>query len=193
MVVIGIDQSYKRCGISKCKDGKLKIVKSINFPECKCNTDKRKYLINILTKILQKEASKDDFDDSNIMIIVERIRLSSQGFLSQDYIKSTGALIATIIDVAKTYNIKVFSVDTRAWKSQVIGTSKGITEKKIITKGKNKGKVKMIENKKILTQRYITKLGFDVMDDDDAADSAGIALFYFKSKEPMKFLKEEKY
>lgn len=59
-----------------------------------------------------------------VEVIIERIRLRSQGFLNIDYIKSIGALNALIVDLCNVYGIKVSSVDTRCWKAQVVGTSK---------------------------------------------------------------------
>ena len=35
-----------------------------------------------------------------------------------------GALTSVIVDVCYEYDIPVYSVDTRAWKAQVVGTSK---------------------------------------------------------------------
>ena len=45
----------------------------------------------------------------NIICVIERIRLRSQGFLNINYIKSIGALNALIVDLMYEYNIKVYS------------------------------------------------------------------------------------
>lgn len=114
--------------------------------------------------------------------------------MSTDYIKQTGALIATIVDVAYEHDIPVYSVDTRAWKSAVIGTSKPEDG-----------------NKKLPAINYVRKLGWEdailipikkkrkdsfekdgkhFAWNDDAADSACIALFGFTPGYKSK-LKEE--
>ena len=41
MVIIGIDQSYTRTGITILNDKKIICMKSLNFEDCKTNTDKR--------------------------------------------------------------------------------------------------------------------------------------------------------
>jgi Holliday junction resolvasome RuvABC endonuclease subunit len=79
-------------------------------------------------------------------------------------IKTGVSILTCIIDVAYANGIKVYSVDTRAWKSAVIGTSK--------PKG---------GDKKLPALEFVKSLGFEVYDDDDAADSACIALFYWYS------------
>lgn len=191
-IVIGLDQSYNNTGISIAADGKLKVVKSIPLSGCQNNSEKRLLIRNKLICILDKMSQKA----SQITIICERIRTFSGGFLSTDYIKSTGALIATIVDVARDYDIRVYSVDTRSWKSAIVGTSKG-------DDAGNKGP----------TIKYVRKLGFEdsllvplkrakkgsftrggkhYMWNDDAADSACIALYGFIPKSQQKLKLEDK-
>lgn len=119
-VIIGIDQSYKNTGISIVCDGVLKQVKSIKLNDCQSNSERRRVLSQKLNSLLKLVVQKSDEQ----VCIIERIRLQSQGFINIDYIKSIGALNATIVDCCSHYNIKVYSVDTRCWKAQVVGTSK---------------------------------------------------------------------
>lgn len=119
-IVIGIDQSYKNTGISVSADGKLLKVSSINLEKYCNNSNKREYLAGRLKKILEKIYNKA----GEVVCIIERIRLRSQGFLNIDYIKSIGALNALIVDTMSLYGIPVYSVDTRCWKAQIVGTSK---------------------------------------------------------------------
>lgn len=163
-IVIGLDESYTRTGVGIAADGKLLMVKSTPFKGCKNKSEKRKHLANILNKLLTKASSEANL----VIVICERIRTFTKGDkLRPNYLKSTGALIATIVDTAYEHGIEVYSVDTRSWKSKVVGTSKG-------------GKMPTI--------KYIEKLGFDVSYenkkgelkyDDDAADAGGIALYGF--------------
>lgn len=205
MVVIGIDQSYTRTGITVLEDKQILRMKSIDFKECKNNTEKRLEIYTYLETIF-KHRLKKQIEQNNVIIITERIRLRSQGFLSEAYIKSTGALIATIIDVASLYNITVYSVDTRSWKSQIVGDSKplqnpyGINPEKYRTilymrdKGllkyiaeeyKGRGK-KGIINVKIGGEKVPCKIN------DDMADSYCIAMYGFIPKTKQK-LKEETF
>lgn len=205
MVVIGIDQSYTRTGITILQDRKILRMKSINFEECKNNTEKRLAIYTYLETIFKRRL-KRQIEQNNVIIITERIRLRSQDFLSEAYIKSTGALIATIIDVAKLYHIPVYSVDTRSWKSQIVGDSKplqnsyGINPEKyrtilymrdkgllkyIVEEYKGKGK-KGVINVKTGGEKVPCKIN------DDLADSYCIAMYGFLPKTKQK-LKEETF
>lgn len=118
-LVIGIDQSYTRTGISIAGDGRLLKVGYIPFEPSECHSEKRKKVRGILTQIIKLNKPKA----KQMVVIVERIRQFSSGTLSMDYIKSTGALIGCIVDTANEFDVPVFSADTRSWKSQVVGTS----------------------------------------------------------------------
>lgn len=207
-IIIGIDQSYTRTGITVLKDKKLHRMKSLDFKGCRNNTEKRELLSGVLESLI------NETDSDNIKIITERIRLRSQGFLSEAYIKSTGALIATIIDVADTYDIPVYSVDTRSWKSQIVGNSKpldnpyGINPEKyrticylrdrgllkyIVKEYKGKGKKGIIDVKMKVTEggkKVKKKVPCEI--NDDLADSYCIALYGYLPKSKQK-LKEERF
>ena len=189
-IIIGIDESYKRTGISIVADGKIKSINSIDFQKIKTNSEKRKILREKLENLIIKLKSRA----KEIIIIVERIRLHSAGFISEDYIKSIGALIAVIVDTAYEYGISVYSVDTRAWKSKIVGTTKAennnlyIDPKKyptikfLINKGyTDKIKAYLPENTKI--KNYLKDKKGKYLYNDDAADSACIAMYGF-SKDP---------
>lgn len=188
-IVIGIDQSYKNTGVSIAVDGKLKNVSSIWLDKFKTNSERRNELRHRFNHLFKKMALKSAQEACELIIIIERIRLQSQGFLNMDYIKSIGALNSIIVDVAHKYNIPVYSVDTRSWKAQIVGTSKPM---------KNKYGV---PEEKWPTMEYVWKLGWkDTLKyqvsnqckkniyvengikyrwNDDAADSACIALYGF--------------
>lgn len=194
-IVIGIDQSYKNTGISIAVDGKLKNVSSIWLDKLKSNSERRRELRLRLSKIFKKMALKSVSASCELVIIIERIRLQSQGFLNMDYIKSIGALNSIIVDAANEYGIQVYSVDTRSWKAQVVGTSKPM---------KNKYGV---PDEKWPTMKYVWSLGwkdalmYQVSNqckkniyvvngvkyrwNDDAADSACIALYGFSKNQKL--------
>lgn len=185
-VVIGIDQSYNNTGISIAADGKLKKVRSLHLDGYETNSDKRRALAETLDGLLSSVAPKAE----KLVCIIERIRLTSQGFLNIDYIKSIGALNSIIVDKCHEYGVEVYSVDTRCWKAQVIGTSKGMpnkfgvpeekwpTVKWLINQGWEDSILVKIEGRK--TKGTFIRDGQKFMYNNDAADSAGIAMFGFR-------------
>lgn len=184
-VVIGLDQSYKNTGITIVADAEIKIIKAINLMEYKSNYERRRALRKVLSGLLRSVIPKAE----NIVCIIERIRLQSQGFINIDYIKSIGALNSVIVDTMQEEGIEVYSVDTRCWKAQVIGTSKpeknkyGVPEEKwptvkwVIRKGFKDSILKEITGKK--KKGTFIKNNTRYMFDNDAADSCGIAMFWF--------------
>lgn len=190
---IGIDQSYKNCGVSISADGQLLKVTHIKLEQCRTNTDRRRLLKAYLDNMLKAITLKAD----SIICIIERIRLHSQGFLNIDYIKSMGALNAVIIDIMDEYDIPVYSVDTRCWKSQVIGTSKpkdnnlGVPKEKYptvewcIEQGFENSVLRTVKGRK--KKGTFTRNGIRYMYDNDACDSSAISMFYFVgNKEKLK-------
>ena len=208
-VVIGIDQSYTRTGITVLCDKEIFEMYNIDFKGCKTNTDKRRVLREQLSKVI--ETIREELDEYTPDIITERIRLRSQGFLSENYLKATGALIATIIDTADYYMCPVYSVDTRAWKSAIVGSSKplqnpyGINPEKYrtILYLKQKGLLHRIaeeyegrgEKGIIWANRKLTggkKEKVRIKINDDLADSYCIAMYGFLPESKQK-LKEETF
>lgn len=185
-VIIGIDQSYNNTGISIAADRKLVKVRSLQLDSYKTNSDKRRALANTLDGLLKAVCPKA----REVACIIERIRLRSQGFLNIDYIKSIGALNSIIVDKCHEYCVPVYSVDTRCWKAQVIGTSKpmpnkfGVPDEKwptvrwLCRKGYRKEiLIDVSDSRK--TKNTFTKNGCKYMFDNDAADSAAICMFGF--------------
>lgn len=203
--VIGIDQSYTRTGITVLKDKQIYRMKSLDFRECKNNTEKRLELYTYIEMLLKRPLKKY-VEQKKVKIITERIRLRSQGFLSEAYIKSTGALIATIIDVANIYDVPVYSVDTRSWKSQIVGSSKPLENKYGINPEKYRTILYLKQRGllKFITEPYegrgtkgIISINIDGTKtpckiNDDLADSYCIALYGYLPKSKQK-LKEEKF
>ena len=182
-IIIGIDQSYKNTGISIIADGKIKKVTSKNLTIYESNTERRRALRKILDGLLKSVTSKAE----SVICIIERIRLQSQGFLNINYIKSIGALNALIVDTMAEYDILVYSVDTRCWKAQVVGTSKpmpnkyGVPEEKwptvywVIKQGFEQSILKEITGRK--SKGTFMRGNTKYMYDNDAADSCAIAMF----------------
>lgn len=199
-IVIGIDQSYKNTGVSIAVDGKIKNITSIWLESAQDNSERRNIIKQRLNSLFDKMSKKANKNESELLVIIERIRLSSQGFINIDYIKSIGALNACIVDTAKKYGIKVCSVDTRSWKSQVVGTSKpknnnvGVDPEKwptiewAIKNGFEDSIIREVSARK--KKGVFIRDGKRYVYNDDAADSAGIALYGFVDKKSQK-LEEE--
>lgn len=195
-IVIGIDQSYTRTGISIAADNKLKLVTSIDYKGLKTRSEKRNEIRKVLTRILDKNVSKA----TEFIILCERISTFRKSFGSKgntqgsnpNYLKMTGALVATIVDIASLYNINVYSVDTRAWKSKVVGSSKAkIKDGKRDAKGDT---IKFVENlgfDLFIREKKTGKNKGEPIYDNDAADSACIALYGFIPKNDQRLKLEE--
>lgn len=199
-IVIGLDQSYTATGIGIAVDGILFKCTSTEYKGLETRSEKRREIARILNTILTKNAEKAD----EIVVICERVRTFSKSFGSKKaggneqgsnpkYLMMTGALVATIVDTAALHGIDVYSVDTRAWKSKVVGNSKARTDKK----GNRDAKSETIE--------FIEKLGFDMfmrekktgknkgerIYNDNAADGGCIALYGFIDKKLQNLKLEE--
>lgn len=185
-VYIGIDQSYQNTGISIVTDGVLRDVKSVPLDKLKSNSERRRVLREKLSSLIGVVAEKAE----HITCIVEKARLHGgpTSVINVDAIKAMGALTATIVDTCAQYDIEVYSVDTRCWKSQVIGTSKpqknnyGVPEEKwptiqwVIAKGfEHKILIDVTGTRK--AKGTFERNGKKYMYNNDAADSAGIAMF----------------
>lgn len=156
MIVLGIDPSYKNTGISIAIDNKLIMVSSLSLAKYKTNAKRRQILRGYLATVM-KEYNPD-------YIIVERVRQFSNSFMNIKVIGALATLIALIVDVAFLFDKEVFSVDTRAWKTQVVGSID-----------------KTAKDKKLATKEFVKKQVIEsfLNDDDDACDSACIALYGF--------------
>lgn len=185
--VIGIDQSYKNTGISISVDGKIKSINSIDLSHLKSKSEKRAMVRSYVLRAIERcKASGVE----NIICVFERVRLHSQGFLSMDYIQSISGLNTTIIDTCYENGIEAFSVDTRCWKANVIGTSKpksnkfGVQPEKwptvewVIANGFENKILKPVEGRR-QKGTFTDKDGNKFEYDNDAADSAAISMFWF--------------
>lgn len=196
-VVIGVDQSYKRTGISIAADGKLVHVCSVDLSESNDKTWKRhevqKHVEKACFLALNKSKKKP-------VLVLERIRMFSQQFVSIPYIKQMGALNAYVIDKAWSMGIETYSIDTRAWKAGVLGTSKpadndfGVPPEKwpcvgwVIRSGFEEA-VKLSVSGRRQKGTFTDENGKKWEYDNDACDSAGMAMSWFCC-DPSKFERE---
>lgn len=189
VIVVGIDQSYKDTGISISYRGKLMTATHCYLDKEKDNCAKRRKLKLFLYEVFEKVEEKKRKTNAIVIVIIERIRLHSDGFVNINYIKAIGALNAMIVDTAAGYDYQVYSVDTRAWKSAVVGTSKekqnkyGIDPKKFLTiiwcikQGYKKYIIDYDVGKK--KKGVIEKDGEKYFYNDNIADSICISLYGF--------------
>lgn len=181
---IGIDQSYKRTGVSVAIDGKLERVDSVDLAKMS-KREARARVREAVDKACEWALSHAESCD----LVLERTRMFSQSFVSVPYIKSMGALNATIADAAAEHGVDSWSVDTRCWKSEVVGTSKGeangfgVDEKKwpavklVISLG-FEGSAKLPVTSRRSKGTFTDEHGLRWEYDDDACDSACMALFW---------------
>lgn len=202
-VIIGIDESYTRTGVTALCNKEILRMQSIDFEGCSCNAEKRMILRNALTELLSELLER--YKPNEIKCIIERIRTFSGGHMSSQYLITTGGLISTIIDVFYKHRIKVYSVDTKSWKNNVVGNSKPMQNKYGINPNKyptilymrDKGLLNKIAEpyigrgkKGVIICKYEGKKVPCKMN-DDLADSYCIAMYGFLPKSKQK-LKEEK-
>ena len=193
--IIGIDQSYTRTGLAICVNGKLKKIYSIDFKVkgkyVKSKTMKRKRISMFLDKAI--DSCLKHYKPEEINVICERVRtFTGSDSMRPSVIKAQAALVASIVDTAYMKGIRTYSVDTRAWKSRVLGTSRPIFEP-----------IEGVSNpQKFGSVRKIIELGFgeelkihsdktrSYSYNDDMADAACIALYGFSGM-PYSLLLEE--
>lgn len=146
-IVLAFDQSYKNTGISVIRDTTIVSCESLSFKKIKTNHEKRRLLFVAVQQMI--DTHMPDY------VAVERVRMFSRGFVSMKVIIALGNLVAVIVDAAATRKVPVFSVDTRAWKSGVLGNPSATKADAIA---------------------FVAAQGF-LARDDDAADSACIGLY----------------
>ena len=194
-IVVGFDQSYTDTGISVVFNGELKASTHCYLDKYRLNTNKRRELIRKANDVFTMVQKMQKKYDAEVLVLVERVRLRSQGFISKDVIVAAGSLIALIVDVAYDYDYRVWSVDTRSWKAQVIGTASpeandyGIDPKKwptikwCLAKGYDKYIVDFDVGKR--TKGIITDGDTKYTYNDNVADSIGIAFYGFAANQKL--------
>lgn len=148
MIALGIDQSSENSGIAVANDNEELIdYTSVRLDGFKTSRAKRKMLKNTVKLYV------DRYDPE--MAVIERVRMFSQNFVSLKTIISLGSLVVAIDDAV---DIDLYSVDTRSWKSRVVGEADASKEET----------VEYIKNK------------FNVEVNHDIADAICIALYPFQ-------------
>lgn len=203
--VLGIDESYANTGMSITYGNPFYGYRtvdciSIDGSFAKDKNEYRTFLLDEICTLLDKHKDKSN-GTIECITVVERIRQFSRGFINIDYIKSMGALIAYIVEASSQYVMSTFSVDTRCWKSTVVGNSKPMVNSfhvapekyptlDYVVKHGMKGfvfnEVSEEEGKKLLAHKnpkniFKSASGKYVHVDDDKADSICISRFIFEA------------
>ena len=110
MRILGIDPSYKRTGFAIIGNEKLLGYNSLDLKEVKTKKAKR-VMIKAFIKKVENMYQPDK-------IVIERTRLFSRGFVSMKTVIALGSLITAVVDAT---DLDVYSVDSRSFKSRVIG------------------------------------------------------------------------
>lgn len=203
--VLGIDESYANTGMSITYGNPFYGYRtvdciSIDGGSAKDKNEYRTLLLDEICTLLDKHKDKSN-GTIECITVVERIRQFSRGFISIDYIKSMGALIAYIVEASSQFVMPTFSVDTRCWKSTVVGNSKPMVNSfhvapekyptlDYVVKHGMKGfvfnEVSEKEGKKLLSHKnpkniFKSASGKYIHVDDDKADSICISRFIFEA------------
>lgn len=215
MFIVGIDESYKNTGISVTYGNPFSgydtiFCDSVGAETCKDKNDYRVSMLDYLTRLLQKHNEEVKNESICSFVLVERIRQFSKGFISMDYIKSMGALIAYIVEAANQHSMQTYSVDTRCWKSTVVGSSQKLLNSYNVAPEKFQTVEYVIKHgmKEFIFEEVSEKAGMKELKkknphnvfksatgkyihiDDDRADSICISRFPFTAMEQGKVLSD---
>lgn len=192
---VGIDQSYKRTGISVSCDGTLKLVRSYDLHKMSKH-DARMKIASQVDAAVKSALSKSE----HVVVLLERIRLFSQQFISMPYILSMGMMNGAVYDDLASHfkddmesgKLEIMTVETRAWKKAVVGTTKGAANDYGVPENKWPSVMWLSDNYPEFEDFFLleskskkkTKSNFEIDGcfyeyDDDAVDSACISLFPF--------------
>lgn len=192
---VGIDQSYKRTGISVSCDGTLKLVRSYDLHKMSKH-DARMKIAKQADTAVKSALSKSE----HVVVLLERIRLFSQQFISMPYILSMGMMNGAVYDdlaynfqeYIESGQLEIMTVETRAWKKAVVGTTKGAANDYGVPENKWPSVMWLSDHYPQLEDSFLhkskskkkTKSNFEIDGcfyeyDDDAVDSACISLFPF--------------
>jgi len=165
-----IDQSYAECGISVFENGTLVEVTRLNFKliEKKLKTAKiisnRQIFTNRYKRHFLRECVKKLIEEDGVeYIVVERVRAISKGYFSIYAIVALGELIVSIID-AVPMSVKVYSIDTRSWKSKSVGKANATKDETILWATENylTEKIALKRNLRPLTDNEADSIGMGV-------------------------------
>lgn len=117
MRIVSVDQSLARPGLAVVEaDSVQKVLEAFSLKhERKATPSQRRIDLVLAVEHLVEKYRPD-------CVIVERVRTFSKGYLSTRSIITLGSLVAGIIDGLSESGLAVYSVDTRAWKSHVLGS-----------------------------------------------------------------------
>jgi Holliday junction resolvasome RuvABC endonuclease subunit len=122
MLALGIDYSTKRCGFTVMDSFfRIRFCQSLEFFGCNTKKEIRKSITDKVTAILEAT-----FDGASVdFIILERVRLRVQGFISFNSIYQLTGVVSSISNVSI---VPVVNIDVRSWKARILGSAKSTKE-----------------------------------------------------------------
>ena len=106
------------------------------------------------------------------------------------YIKTAATLIAAVVDAAHDYGVKVYSVDTRSWKSKILGSSKSTGYAPNLSSSTRKDtSIFFVQRKYKIDISYIVQRGKNkgqTRYNDNIADAICMALYGFLDEKTKK-------
>lgn len=200
--VIGIDESYANTGVALCINGEIIAARSLLAKE----KNSMRLIVQNEMQSLLGIAKEKGISENEVAIVFERVRLFSNSFISTQYMVSMSYLNAAIIMQGHKLGIPCYSVDTKCWKSHVVGSSKpmenkyGVEPRKFLTLDYCMRNPKLRdfvveyeENPRRQKKCYRTKDNRFARFNDNVADSICIAMFFHKvgARSAAKLLKLE--
>ena len=180
---VAIDQSYSCSGFSVWANGELKLAQCLK--PSGDNTEKRAQIVERLESLIRKCMSYPNTD-----VLCEAVRTQGMQGTSPALIKAQSGLVIAIVDMCYKFNIEVYSCNTAAWKSKVVGTSKpleneyGINPRKFPTIKhcieQGYGSLIMEDPGKRKKGLITSKQGKVGWPNDNIADAICIGEYYFK-------------
>lgn len=138
-IVIGIDQSYKCTGMATVwqqdygdefgEDWAYWNVGKYYLMDKKNNGSQTKIEARMMLKeklegCISDAVSMKGIQPEDVCVIFERVRLFSNGYIHQSYIEDMSMMVGMITQTCFELGVDCYSVDTRAWKSKVVRTTK---------------------------------------------------------------------
>lgn len=134
--VLGVDQSTTKIGFAVVKKGEVVSATTVDLSKLGAHTQRRMAVAQMVKSYLEKYPIR--------IVVVERVRLFTHNRIAANTIMLLAAMTSTIVDAAfVTYRYKtnkygirslekssipVYSVDTRAWKNEILGSPKATKE-----------------------------------------------------------------
>lgn len=167
-IVIGVDASYSCTGVSAIIDRSFKHIGSIDYSSCSNHTEIRRETNWYITELIKK--CDYNHQNADCVVVVERPRVKKGKIINESFLRNMGGMLYGIVDSVKPLGVNTYTVDARAWKADIVGTCKPQQNKY------------GIDPNKYPTIRYINDLGYlkEIIYPYDGKGKKGVLTFYGK-------------